>query len=145
MKMLTMMRKSRGKDREKGQSLVEVALTLPVVLIILAIVLDAGRMYYIAVALTDAAGEGATYAAIRPDDTTGIINRAQESSGGFVEIDPALIVVDAPVIAAGTLVTVTVNYNFQVATPLPYVVFGEDFDGVIPLRGVATEAVLSSG
>jgi uncharacterized membrane protein len=140
-------RKEKGqrKDREKGQSLTEMALVLPVVLVILAVVLDLGRLYYITVALTDAAGEGATYAAINPKDTTGAITRAQEASGGFVQIDTGMVTVDAPAIAAGAPVTVTVRYNFKVATPVPYMIFGEGFDGIVPLRGIATEAMLSSG
>jgi Flp pilus assembly protein TadG len=135
----------QGKESEKGQSLVEMALVLPVVLVILAIVLDLGRVYYIAVALTDAAGEGATYAAINPADTAGVITRAQEASGGFVQIDTGMVTVDAPTIAPGAPVTVTVHYDFKVATPVPYMIFGESFDGMVPLRGIATEAMLSSG
>lgn len=137
--------KGQGKEREKGQSLVEMALVLPVVLVILAIVLDLGRIYYVAVALTDAAGEGATYAAINPADTVGVITRAQEASGGLVQIDTGMVTVDAPAIAAGAPVTVTVHYDFKVATPIPYMIFGESFDGMLPLRGIATEAMLSSG
>ena len=137
--------KGQGKEREKGQSLVEMALVLPVVLVILAIVLDLGRIYYVAVALTDAAGEGATYAAINPADTVGVIARAQEASGGLVQIDTGMVTVDAPAIAAGAPVTVTVHYDFKVATPIPYMIFGESFDGMLPLRGIATEAMLSSG
>ena len=137
--------KGQGKESEKGQSLVEMALVLPVVLVILAIVLDLGRIYYVAVALTDAAGEGATYAAINPADTVGVITRAQEASGGLVQIDTGMVTVDAPAIAAGAPVTVTVHYDFKVATPIPYMIFGESFDGMLPLRGIATEAMLSSG
>jgi Flp pilus assembly protein TadG len=144
---MKVVKKEKGQriEREKGQSLTEMALLLPVVLVILAIVLDLGRLYYIAVALTDAAGEGATYAAINPADTTGAITRAQEASGGFVQIDTGMVTVDAPAIAAGAPVTVTVRYDFKVATPIPYMIFGESFDGIVPLRGIATEAMLSSG
>jgi Flp pilus assembly protein TadG len=136
--------KGQGKEREKGQSLVEMALVLPVVLVILAIVLDLGRLYYITVALTDAAGEGATYAAINPADTAEVISRAQDASGGFVQIGTGMVTVDAPAIAAGAPVTVTVRYDFEVATPIPYIILGEGFDGVVPLRGTATEVILSS-
>jgi Flp pilus assembly protein TadG len=136
--------KGRGKESEKGQSLVEMALVLPVVLIILAIVLDLGRLYYVTVALTDAAGEGATYAAINPSDTAGVISRAQDASGGFVQVDTGMVTVDAPAITAGAPVTVTVWYNFRVATPLAYIILGEGFDGTVPLRGTATEVILTS-
>ena len=56
--------KSReGSNSRKGQSIVEFVLTLPVLLLILAGVLDVGRLYFAYVAVTDVAGEGVGYAA----------------------------------------------------------------------------------
>jgi Flp pilus assembly protein TadG len=52
-----------GAKRQSGQSLFEFAVILPVLLIILAGLLDLGRLYYAYVAVTDVAGEGAGYAA----------------------------------------------------------------------------------
>lgn len=51
----------RSKYREQGQSLVEVALTLPLLLFILSVVLDLGRIYYTFIALEDAANEAALF------------------------------------------------------------------------------------
>ena len=50
------------QGKENGQSLLEMALILPVLIIILAGVLDLGRLYYAYVSVTDAAAEGAAYA-----------------------------------------------------------------------------------
>ena len=59
----------KNKQRkEKGQSLVEFALVLPVLLIILSGVLDLGRLYYVYVVLTDSASEGVAYAISNPPD-----------------------------------------------------------------------------
>lgn len=132
-------RKSEGK--EKGQSLTEVALVLPVLLLILAGVLDLGRLYYVTVALTDAAAEGATYAAINPTaPTSAIVARAQDASGGLVAIDAGMVAVDCPTVAAGAPVTVTVKYDFTIATPLINAIVPE---GVIRLQGMASEPIIS--
>src|SRR5512140_1280975 len=57
---------SKSARRERGQSMVELALSLTAMLFIIVGVLDLGRMYMTYVALQNAAGEGALYAAIHP-------------------------------------------------------------------------------
>ncbi len=133
------MRKDRGKSKEKGQSITEFAIMLPFLLLILAGVLDLGRLYYVVVTLTDAAAEGATYAAIHPDDTSGIVSRAQAASTGLVEIEADQVTVEYSTIAAGAPITVGVDYDFVVATPLINAIVPE---GKLPLHVIATEAIL---
>jgi Flp pilus assembly protein TadG len=139
---MKLVRKGKGKekDKERGQSLTEMALVLPVILIILAGVLDLGRLYFVTVALTDAAAEGATFAAIdlsaTPDE---ILGRAQAASGGLVPLDAGMITVECPVVAPGAPVTVTVGYTFTVATPLINLIVP---NGELRLEGVATEPIL---
>ena len=55
------------KNKEQGQSLVEFAITLPVLLLILSGLMDLGRAYYTFVALEEAVAEAALYLAISPD------------------------------------------------------------------------------
>ena len=128
--------------REKGQSLLELALILPVLLIVLAGVLDLGRLYYSYIAVTDAAAEGATYAAMHPDvgERDEVFQRAQEASRGLVQIDNSMVEVDCPSVTSGAPVTVTVSYSFTVATPLINVIVP---DGTLELRAVAREAILA--
>ncbi len=57
---------------QRGQSLVEFALTLPLLLLILVGVLDLAQAYRGYVALTNAAREAARFAASHPIDTAGI-------------------------------------------------------------------------
>jgi Flp pilus assembly protein TadG len=129
---------------EKGQSLLEFALIVPILLIILAGVLDLGRLYYAYVAVTDAAAEGASYAAIHPQANARaeVLQRAQEASGALVQIDPTMVQIDCPAIAAGAPITVTVSYSFTVATPLLNVIVPS---GELRLRAVATESILTGG
>lgn len=129
-------------QKQKGQSLVEFALILPVLVIILGGVLDLGRVYFAYVAVTDAAAEGATYAAIHPGDTDEICARAQAASSGVVEIEEGMVEVDYSALTSGSPITVTVNYSFTVTMP---VINAMVDDGVLMLRAVATEAILVGG
>jgi len=133
--------KGKGKGKERGQSLTEMALVLPVILFILAGVLDLGRLYFVTVALTDAAAEGATFAAIDPDATSvEILSRAQAASGGLVPLDAGMVTVQRPVVAPGAPVTVTVGYTFTIATPLINLIVP---DGELRLQGVASEPIVA--
>jgi Flp pilus assembly protein TadG len=138
------MKHRRKEQKEKGQSLLELALVLPVLIIILAGVLDLGRLYYAYVAVTDAAAEGASYAAIHPEpgERDEVLQRAQEASRGLVQIDPGMVEVDCPTVASGAPITVTVSYSFTVATPVINAIVP---DGVLMLRAVANEAILAGG
>lgn len=62
------MKTSSLHTHEKGQSLAELAISLVLVLIILAGVVDLGRMMYEYLAMRDSAQEGASYGAIYPRD-----------------------------------------------------------------------------
>ena len=142
---MRLMQKGKGKGKrrgkERGQSLVEVAIILPVLLIILAGVLDLGRMYFSYVAITDAAGEGAAYAAIDPEEERGsIYQRAQEATHGLVQIEESNVQVDFPEgKGTGAPAVVPVTYAFQLAPPFMGVIVPE---GRITLTAVASESIL---
>jgi len=132
-------------DGNKGQSLLELALLLPVLLIILAGVIDLGRLYYVHVAITDAAAEGAAYAATHPpedeESKSEIRARAQAASHGLVEIESAdQIEIDCVSTASGETVTVSVHYDFKIMMPFINIIVS---DGVLPLEATASEAILA--
>ncbi|NLF03178.1 MAG: pilus assembly protein [Anaerolineales bacterium] len=130
--------------RQRGQSMVEFVLMLPILLIILLGLLDLGRLWYAYVAVTDAAAEGATYAAINPptsdDDISQICQRAQDASGGLVQIDPDAVDVELVSSGSSPSVIVTVDYTFTLATPLLHAIVPE---GHLLLRSRANEVILS--
>ena len=128
------------KRKERGQSLVEFAIVLPILLIILAGVLDLGRLYYAYVAVTDAAAEGAAYAAIWPDEYDEMFERAQDATGGMVVLEPGSVEVDYETSGSGDPISVTVSYSHTLATPLMNVIVP---DGRLVLRAVATEVILT--
>ncbi len=129
------------KKNQKGQSLVETALLLPLLLLLLAGLLDLGRAYYVIVALRDAAEEGATYAALAPHDVGGVRSRAVDALGPLVSVHPENVTVMAPQLTAGEPVTVTVSYAYEFYLP-----FFDSFvpeDGLI-LRGVSAHALINT-
>lgn len=60
------MKRSKQSQLEKGQSLVELAIIMVFVLILLAGVVDLGRMMYEFLSMRDAAQEGASYGVVYP-------------------------------------------------------------------------------
>lgn len=61
----------KPKNTERGQSMVELALTITILMILLAGVIDMGRAFFTYMAMRDAAQEGASYASVNPFDETG--------------------------------------------------------------------------
>ena len=58
--------RGRIREAEKGQSLVEMALGFVIITMLVSGLLDLGRIWYIYVALEDAAGEAALYLSLDP-------------------------------------------------------------------------------
>ena len=58
---------SRGARAQEGQSLVEVAISFSLLVLLLGGLVDLGHAFFIFIALEDAAGEAALFAAIEPD------------------------------------------------------------------------------
>lgn len=132
----------RKRRNEEGQSIVEFALLLPILLIILLGLLDLGRVWHALVTVNDCAGEGALYAAMRPNDLDGIRSRAASASSGLVQVNPESVEVELPSpLTPGAPVTVTVPYTMTFVNPFLGALVP---DGQIVLRGVAVEAVITT-
>ncbi len=125
----------RPRQRSSGQAIVELALIMPVILLLIGSALDLGRVYYGQITIRNAAKEGALEAAQYPnsfdntkpcDPTTNkvICVVTNEAAGGFYSINPSDISLrcspspcpETP--AIGNTVTVTVNGHFSLITPL---------------------------
>ena len=104
------------RDTERGQSLVETALVLPILILILAIVIDAGRLFDAAIVLVQAAREGARFATVQPaltDEEVQELVRDDVLGSGTNITHMADFSKDHVTIARGaTAVTVTVAYDF---------------------------------
>lgn len=55
------------KNRQRGQSFTEMAISLAIIITILSLTVDLGRVFFTQVAIEDAAGEAALYYAVSPD------------------------------------------------------------------------------
>ena len=115
---------------EQGQSLVEFALSLIILLTILMGIFDLGRMFFSQIALQDAVGEGAQYASINPQcynssacaDPNNITFRTRNASpSGFTNLGNIAVTVDYGPYTPSTLVigvpiTVSAAYTYPLAT-----------------------------
>lgn len=141
-------------DQQRGQSLVEFALMLPILLIMLMGTLDVGRMYFAYIAIHNAAGEGALYAAINPkcihasdgwecaDPNNAEYRAMHESPAGTIdwrritiEVEPA----DRSGLREGDPIAIIVRYEYDILTPVisPFVE-----DGKLQLTARAVQDVL---
>ena len=125
---------------QKGQSLVEISLAMPVLLLILVGILDLGRAYFTFVSLADAAGEGAAYAAIYPTQTQNILNRTADASTGMVVLSTDMITVTHGLLDFGAPITVTVEYDYDLITPI---IQGWVPDGTLTLRATSVQAIIT--
>ena len=67
MRLFDIAMRRRRAHRSRGQSLVEFAMILPIMLVFLAGVIDLGRVFYATITLNNAAREGALQASVTPD------------------------------------------------------------------------------
>ena len=78
--------KTHTKNTQKGQSLVEFALSLTVIMILLAGAVEFGIALFQYVQLRDAAQEGALYGSLNPSDTAGIVARVRAASDTPIDL-----------------------------------------------------------
>ncbi len=116
----------------RGQSLVETALILPVLVLFVFAILDLGRGAYAYNVVANAAREAARYGVANPTDDTGILNTACAYATGL-EADHLTITVSHP---SSEQVRVQVCYVFDVLTPLVSQVVGNG--GHITMLSAAT-------
>jgi Flp pilus assembly protein TadG len=135
-----------GLARARGQALVELAIVLPILVLLLVIAIDFGRVFQTVVGVTNAAREGAVWAAVHPGDVAGAISRAK-SELGLSPSDPSITVTVTcspspctPSIgtspAGEHTVTVSVSATYSFLTPLVTSQFGE-----LPVRHAATSVI----
>ena len=86
-------KKTSMKRSESGQSLVELAVSVIVLLIILAGVVDLGRVAFYYIAIRDAAQEAASYAAVFPNNNQQVFARALDGIAGS-GVDPSRIEIE---------------------------------------------------
>ena len=109
---------------DDGQSTVEFALLLPVLVLALAVVVQLGVVAYEQILVVNAAREGAREAAVNAD--RGDVERAVRAAGPLAADRLSITMGERG--APGSRVTVGVRYRMAVRVPLLHRIFG---DGVL--------------
>ena len=137
--------KTRCVEQEKGQSLIEFAISLVILLILLAGLIDTGRALFTYLALRESAEEGALLGSTAPTNTAAIEARAVNSPDmvrGF-NSDVNVQVNVLGVACTGNAISVTVTYsNFPITMPFIGAIIGSQ---TIPISATAINTILRPG
>ena len=107
---------------ERGQSIVEFALVLPILLILLCGIIDFGWLYYNQITLNNAAREGARYAVIHYDPTVDWKEEAENRMiNNMVGVNSATAIVSDPV---EQQITASVTANARILTAFTSTILG---------------------
>ena len=108
---------------QRGQALLETAITLPIILLVSVGIFEFGRAYQVQQVLTNAAREGARVAVL-PGITDAVVTatvRTYLTDGGLTPVDP-VIVRTVPFNGSTTImasrVTISYPFNFMVLNPV---------------------------
>lgn len=128
---------------EHGQSLVELAISLSVILLLLAGAVDFSIAYFSFSAMQDAAQEGALYGSINPSDEAGIITRVRSASTTPVDLSNTSLV-DVKVTLSGAAcegneIKVNVIYDYPISMPFVGSIIGSQ---KITLNASVTDTIL---
>lgn len=146
----TMRKNLRLPRSQRGQSLVELAISILILIYLLSGAVEFGIAFFQFVQLRDAAQEGALFGSLNPPASAGdttkinaIINRAKASSSSPIDLenDPALsvnVVVTGGYCEGGSL-EVTITYPHQVFMPF----MSELIGNTVPLTANVTDTILT--
>ena len=129
---------------ERGQSLVELAISITILIFLLAGAVEFGMAFFQFVQLRDAAQEGALYGSLHPDQFATIEARVRGASSSPIDLADASVTV-APVLTGsacegiGNAIRVEVRFTHQIFMPfIPQLIGRPD----IPLVASVTDTIL---
>ncbi len=129
----------RSRSGAPGQELVELALLIPLLMLIAFGVLDLGRLFHASITITNAAREGARFGTFDPADSTGIVAATQaEAANSGIDLSSSTIAVTCPdgSCGSGLALRVTISYPFQLLMgmvfPDPNLTLGGSAEMVVP-------------
>lgn len=140
------------KHNERGQSMVELALTVSILMVLLAGTIDLGRAFFTWLAMRDAAQEGASYGSYTASDTAGIEARARANFSDVINDPAALVTVHVdysgdlcldPNLPPPNVNTLTVNIdydNFPITMPFLGTLLGSQ---TLPIHAAVSDTILS--
>lgn len=138
--------RSYSSPKERGQSMVELAISLTVMLMLLAGAVEFGIALFQFVQLRDAAQEGALYGSIHPGDDTNITARVRSASPSPIDLqnDPGVTIAinypDGAPNCEGKGIQVNVSYPHQISMPFIGPIIGST---TIQLNASVTDTILT--
>ncbi len=138
------------RKQEKGQSLIELAVGLLVLLILLAGVVDLGRLAFFYMSMRDAAEEGVVYGSVYPTHCTQIedyvMNSVADARGATIQVTmngkPCGQATKADACAGKEIIVTLIKDDFPITMPF----LGSFLGGQrIPLRATIKGTILRPG
>lgn len=128
----------RRNDTEKGAALIEMALVVPLLLLLLLGITDFARALLTNITVVEAAQEGASYASYFPN-VPGDIQQRVVDSVDDITIAPADVTATVDLVACTA--TVTVDHEYPLITPV-----GKTFMGdTVTLSHTVTSTIFAGG
>ena len=133
---------NRSRRSDSGEALLEMALVLPILLVLSMGMLDFGRAFHAKSVLDQAAREGARVAVVSGTPQTGPDVAAVQtrvatfmtSSGFTTGVGTAAVSAIDP---TTKMVTVSVTYTFQFVTPGVFALLGANYGNTITMTGLS--------
>jgi Flp pilus assembly protein TadG len=134
---------------ERGQSLVELAISITILVFLLAGAVEFGMIFFQYVQLRDAAQEGALYGSLYPDNFAAIEARVRGASTSPIDLSdttrvtviPTLIGTGAACETTGNAIRVEVRFTHQIFMPFIPELIGRP-DRTYPLAADVTDTIL---
>ena len=123
---------------ERGQSLAELALVLPIFLILVFAIVDFGMGFNAWITVTNSAREGARVGAVRADSAT-IVTKVRDTSSALDQSKLTVAVTNAQG-DPGESVVVDVAYSYDLITPLAGIVAFVSGDTIGPTLNFSSSA-----
>ena len=144
----------KKKTSERGQSLVELSISLVLLLILLSGAVEFGIAFFQFVQLRDAAQEGALYGSMNPSDCTNILARVKGASSSPIDLNGAGVTISTTInnnacSSSGTYASldcegyglrVDITYQHHIFMPFLPQILGRT---TIPLHAQVTDTILS--
>jgi len=136
------------RKAEKGQGMVELAISLVVILVILAGIVDLSRAVITKMQLQDAAEEGVIYAMIAPKSCTEIQNRVLDNLTKVKNASASAIVITYNNVACtsasgdlkGQLIKVAISNSFPISMPFLGTAIGSSRTISVDAKGVVIKS-----
>ncbi|HJR80340.1 MAG TPA: TadE/TadG family type IV pilus assembly protein [Anaerolineales bacterium] len=146
--------------RERGQSLVELGISLLILVYLLSGAVEFGVLFFQFVQLRDAAQEGALYGSTNPSNVNGITDRIKFSSNSPLKLDELVTSGDVTITISidgipstdanyytvdceNHGIQVVVGYDHRIFMPFMAALLGRSADPTIPLSASVTDTILT--